>query len=255
MVKMGKTVRNDLHGLEISQKELQKLTNLPVKDELVMIINPLKQIGKTIIYKIKGSEGATVIFLSFSIAVLTYLLLDILMKLFANWITIPSWMLLIILCFFGGIITQASLYYWWQKRLKILKENISHSLQILLTDVDRYNSVIKAIDINDQIEDAGNPEVNIKERSKVIAALRLTRDDLVRALKTERILRENKNFILSNTELFANNLATLTAMQVTEQATEHGRLLNEALQIALDVQHEMKSLQSQSRDWGLGTGD
>ncbi len=248
MVKMGKTVRNDLQGLEISQKELQKLTNLPVKDELVIIINPLKEIGKTIVHKLKGSEGATVLFLSFAIFVFSYLILDILIKIFANWITIPSWMLLIILCFWGGGITQCSLYYWWRKRLKILKENMSHSLQTLLNDVDRYNAVIKAIDINDQIEDAGNPEVNIKERAKVIAALKLTRDDLVRALKTERVLRENKNFILGNTELFANNLATLTAMQVTEQATEHGRLLNEALQIALDVQHEMKSLQSQSQN-------
>ncbi|AUT04246.1 hypothetical protein CLI64_06680 [Nostoc sp. CENA543] len=241
-------MRNDLQGLEISQKELQKLTNLPVKDELVIIINPLKEIGKTIVQKIKGSEGATVLFISFSIAVLTYLILDVLIKLFANWISIPAWMLLIILCFLGGVITQCSLYYWWQKRLKNLKGSMTHSLQILLNDVDRYNAVIKAIDINDQIEDAGNPEVNIKERSKVIAALKLTRDDLVRALKTERILRENKNFILGNTELFVNNLATLAAMQVTEQATEHGKLLNEALQIALDVQQEMKSLQSQTRD-------
>ena len=85
----------------------------------------------------------------------------------------------------------------------------------------------------------------IKERESVLAALNLTKADLVRALKTERILRENKSFILSNTELFVNNLATLTAMQVNEQATEHGRLLNEALQIALDVQHEMKRLQTQ----------
>ncbi|MCF4970109.1 hypothetical protein CV014_24855 [Nostoc sp. CMAA1605] len=239
-------MRNDLQGLEISQKELQKLTNLPVKDELLIIINPLKEIGKTIVQKIKGSEGATVLFISFSIAVLTYLILDVLIKLFANWISIPAWMLLIILCFLGGGITQCSLYYWWQKRLKTLKGSMTHSLQILLNDVDRYNAVIKAIDINDQIEDAGNPEVNIKERAKVIAALKLTRDDLVRALKTERILRENKNFILGNTELFVNNLATLAAMQVTEQATEHGKLLNEALQIALDVQQEMKSLQSQS---------
>jgi hypothetical protein len=246
MVKMGKTVRNDLQGLDISQKELQKLTNLPVKDELVIIINPLKEIGKTVIEKLQGSEAATVLFLSFSIFVLSYLILDILIKIFANWITVPAWLLLILLCFFGGIFTQIGLYYWWRKRLQILEENMSHSLQILLNDVDRYNAVIKAIDINDQIEAAGNSEVNIKEREKVIAALKLTRDDLVRALKTERVLRENKNFILSNTELFANNLATLTAMQVTEQATEHGRLLNEALQIALDVQQEMKSLQSQS---------
>ena len=47
-------------------------------------------------------------------------------------------------------------------------------------------------------------------------------------------------------DLFTNNLATLASMQVTEEATEHGKLLNEALQISLDVQQEMKKLQSQS---------
>ncbi len=116
---------------------------------------------------------------------------------------------------------------------------------MLLIDVDRYNAVIKAIDINDQIEAAGNLGVTIKERSKVIEALQLTKADLIRALKTERILRENRKFIISNSELFMNNLATLTAMQVPEQASEHGKLLNEALQIALDVQHEMRRLQNQ----------
>lgn len=242
---MGRSVRNDLHGLEISQRELQSLTNLPVKDELIIISNPLNQLSKKIIKQIKGSEGATVVFLTFSTFVFGYLVFDIIIKLFANWIAIPSWVLLIILCLWGGGITQIFLYFWWKKRLNILKNNLTNSLQILLHDVDRYNSIIKAIDINDQIEEVGNPGVSIKERERVIEALKLTRNDLVRALKTERILRENKNFILKNTELFANNLATLTAMQVTEQATEHGRLLNEALQIALDVQYEMQKLQSQ----------
>ncbi len=242
---MGKAVRDDLHGLEISQKELQKLTNLPVKDELIIIINPLKEIVKKTVEKIKGSEGATVIFLGFSTFVFGYLVFDIIIRLFATWVTVPSWILLIILCFWGGGVTQILLYFWWKKRLEILKNNMTSSLQILLHDVDRYNAVIKAIDINDQIEEAGNPGVSIKERDRVIEALQLTKTDLVRALKTEKILRENKNFILRNTELFDNNLATLTAMQVTEQATEHGRLLNEALQIALDVQYEMKRLQNQ----------
>jgi len=35
-------------------------------------------------------------------------------------------------------------------------------------------------------------------------------------------------------------------MQITEEATEHGKLLNEALQISLDVQLEMKKLQNKS---------
>lgn len=237
-------MRNDLHGLDISHTELQNLTNLPVKQQLIIITQPLRTIAKSITDKLRGSEGATVVFISSSIFVFGYLLFDILIKLLATWITIPSWLLLIILCSWGGCVTQIVFYLLWRRKIKILNHNMTNSLEILLNDVDRYNAVIKAIDINDQIEAAGNPGVVIREREKVIAALKLTRNDLIRALKTERILRENQNFILRNTELFTNNLATLTAMQVTEEATEHGRLLNEALQIALDVQLEMKRLQN-----------
>jgi len=238
-------VRDDLQGLEISQDELQKLTNLPVNDQLLIITNPLKKLVKIYIQKIKSSEGATVIFIGFATFVFTYLLFDIFIKIFVAWVRIPSWILLIILGIWIGGFTQSILYLIWKSRSKIVKYHMTNSLQILLNDVERYNTVIRAIDINDQIEEAGNPEVLIKERESVIEALKLTKSDLVRALKTERILRENKSFILSNTELFVNNLATLTAMQVNEQATEHGRLLNEALQIALDVQYEMKRLQTQ----------
>lgn len=238
-------MRDDLQGLEISQDELQKLTNLPVNEELIIITNPLKRLAKTYIQKLKSSEGATVVFIGFSTFVFVYILFDILIKIFATWITIPSWILLIILGLWVGGVTQTSLYLIWKSRSKIVKNNMTSSLRILLNEVNRYNTVIRVIDINDQIEEAGNPEVVIEERDGVVEALKLTKADLVRALKTEKILRENKSFILSNTELFVNNLATLTAMQVTEQATEHGRLLNEALQIALDVQHEMKRLQTQ----------
>ncbi|MHC0064696.1 hypothetical protein ACWATR_17650 [Nostoc sp. UIC 10890] len=238
-------MRDDLQGLEISQDDLQKLTNLPVNEDLLIITNPLKILTKIYIQKIKSSEGATVVFIGFSTFVFVYILFDIIIKLFVRWVTIPSWILLIILSFWVGGLTQTILYLIWKTRNKIVKNNMTKSLQILLNEVNRYNTVIRVIDINDQIEEAGNPEVLIKEREGVIEALKLTKSDLVRALKTERILRENKSFILSNTELFVNNLATLTAMQVTEQATEHGRLLNEALQIALDVQHEMKRLQTQ----------
>ncbi|MEH2451098.1 hypothetical protein [Nostoc sp.] len=238
-------MRDDLQGLEISQDELQKLTSLPVNDQLLIITNPLQKLAKLYIQKIKSSEGATVIFIGFATFVFGYLFFDIIIKLFLSWITIPSWIVLIILGLWVSGLTQTILYLIWKSKSKVVKLNMTNSLQILLNDVERYNSVIRAIDINDQIEEAGNPEVLIKERENVLAALKLTKADLVRALKTERILRENKSFILSNTELFVNNLATLTAMQVNEQATEHGRLLNEALQIALDVQHEMKRLQTQ----------
>ena len=121
----------------------------------------------------------------------------------------------------------------------------NRNLGRLFEDVIRYNSVIKAIDINDQIEAAGNPDVGLKNREQVIHALRLTKEDIIRALKTERILRENEKFIKLNHQLFESNLVALTALQVSDQASEQGRLLNEALQIVVDVREEMRKLQNQ----------
>jgi hypothetical protein len=113
----------------------------------------------------------------------------------------------------------------------------------LFDDVDRYNAIIKAIEINDRIEAAGNSKVSINNRLQVIEALKLIRDDLVRALKTERILRENQKFVASNSEMFTTNFRALTALQIGDRASEQGRLLNEALQLAVGVQEEMRRLQ------------
>lgn len=117
----------------------------------------------------------------------------------------------------------------------------------LLEEVDRYNNLIHAIRINDELEEAGNKGVQLSQRKQVIEALKLTRADLVRALKTERILRQNQALIDSHQEdLFVNNLAGLTALQVSEKAGEQGRLLDIALQIALDVRAQMQNLREQA---------
>ncbi|MDZ8237696.1 MAG: hypothetical protein RMZ69_11080 [Nostoc sp. ChiQUE01a] len=116
-------------------------------------------------------------------------------------------------------------------------------LTILLDEVDKYHDLIKAIDINDQLAASGNVESSIYDRDQVTAALQLIREDLVRALKTERILRDNKNLLTNNHELFVNNLASLQALQVSSQAGEYAQLLNQSLQIAIDVQAEIRKLQ------------
>jgi hypothetical protein len=118
----------------------------------------------------------------------------------------------------------------------------SESFAKLVEETKKINSLVKAIDINDQLVEAGNMGMSEKERNKAIEALRLAREDLVRALKTERILRENKDIVASNAEFFANNLPNLRALQVNEQATEFGKILSNALQVAVDVQEEMKKL-------------
>ncbi len=125
------------------------------------------------------------------------------------------------------------------------KKTCPEGLTALLDDVDKYQAVIQAIDINDQLETAGTAGVSLSDRTMVIEALQLTREDLVRALKAERILRDNKDAIAKNPSLFTNNLSALRAMQVSSQASEYGRMLNEALQIGLSVQQEMRKLQGQ----------
>lgn len=118
------------------------------------------------------------------------------------------------------------------------------SVRRLVKEVDRYSAVIKAVDINDQLEEAGNLGMGLSDREKVIEALRTMKTDLVRALKTERILRENKKFIAKHPQLFTTNLTVLTALQVSDRASEYGRLLDQALQVAVGVQEEMKKLQN-----------
>jgi hypothetical protein len=127
----------------------------------------------------------------------------------------------------------------WQKRTTLT------ALISLLKDVERYNSVIKAIQISDQIEAAGNRDATISDRQTVISALNLTREDLLRALRTERILRENQEFIGTNPELFANNLTAIQALQVSDRASAYGEFLDRALQIGVSIQTEMRKLQNQ----------
>ena len=69
--------------------------------------------------------------------------------------------------------------------------------------------------------------------------MRLTRDHLVRAFRTERILRENPDF---KREQFRIDLTAYHALQVSEQASDYGQFLDAALQIGAEVQGEMVKL-------------
>ena len=138
----------------------------------------------------------------------------------------------------GSLLVAIATRFVWLKK----KTHQAESCLGILDDVEKFNDLIDVIHLNDRLEDVGNSEVEIANRQEVIAALRHTRDNLVRALQTERIFRENQQMIERNSELFANNLTALEAMQMSDRATERGRLLNEALQIALNAQAEMRKL-------------
>jgi hypothetical protein len=150
------------------------------------------------------------------------------------------WVLQITLSLSLAIAVAWNVYRW-------IKAKPLATLAGLLDEVDKYHEVIKALDIIDRLIAVGNLQANLMNREDAIEALSITRESLVCALKTERILRENQEFIGRRYELFANiesNLAALMAMDVSDRATEYGRLLNEALEIGISVHKEVRKLQN-----------
>ena len=219
MRKAHTVIQPDLQGLEITKGELKHLSGIGVD----AVIRPFK------LRKVFQEIFTSIVILG--LLILSCLLLMV---------SFPNYRItLIVIHLFFAI----GLGFEDFKKIVITQRN-KHFLS-LIDDVERYNSVIKSIDINDQIEAAGNPGVKLKDRERVIEALRLTREDIIRALKTEKILRENQEFINLNPDLFANNLKALTALQVDEQASEYSRILNEALQIGMSIQDEMKYLKGE----------
>lgn len=135
-----------------------------------------------------------------------------------------------------------NLYRWL--KLKSLRLLVS-----LLDEVDKHNEIIDALEIVDQLSAIKNSQVSLGDREEVIGALNATRESLVCALMTEKILRKHQRFMARRHELFANiesNLATLRSLQVRDQASEYGQLLNEALQIGCSVHEELRRQSDES---------
>ncbi|WP_341731475.1 hypothetical protein [Microcoleus sp. EPA2] len=214
-------MRSDIQGLEITAGELKRLSGTG-PDRVYRPATATKFVR----------EGVKTFGLIILIPISCLLLVMIFPRAYLVWLAVH-------LMAIAGLIFEDI----WKIRCSHQNKHLIN----LFDDVDRYNGIIKAIAINDDIEDAGNSGVKIADRSKVIQALELIRKDLVRALKTERIIRENQKFVGTNSELFATNLVALNALQISDRASEQGRLLNEALQVAVGVQAEMKKLQERKQ--------
>lgn len=143
---------------------------------------------------------------------------------------------------FGVSVAIALLWnlYMWQKgkSMKVLAH--------LLDEVDKHNEIIAAVDVIDELGAVKNSTISLVDRGEVLAALTATRESLVCALMTEKILRKHQRFIARRHELFSNietNLAALQSLQVNNQANEYGQLLNEALEIGMSVHQEIKKFE------------
>lgn len=129
-------------------------------------------------------------------------------------------------------------------RSLFLKFTTPKTLTKLFDAVDQYHALILAVDVNDQLAVSGALDDSLNDRDKVITGLQLLREDLVRALKSDHLLRDNKRLLADNQDLSVNNFTNIQALQANSQASEYTLLLNQVLQIASDVQAQVRKLQS-----------
>ncbi len=214
----------DLLGLEISKGELRHLSGFDPDD----IFRP--SIFKNSQKRLNFFINELIVALALTPIIIGFIYAFIVLPIIGSSIKVAILLLIVVpaLVFLGR----------WLWRRKVSPQ----SLAKLLDEVDEYHKLIEAIDINDQLASSGNLQSNLEDREKVIAALQLIREDLVLALKTERILRDNKKLIAHKHELLIDNLSNLQALQASSEASEYAQLLNQSLQIALDVQDQIRKL-------------
>ncbi len=113
----------------------------------------------------------------------------------------------------------------------------------LFEDVDRYNAIVQTVRLHDELEQAGNSHLKINQREDVITALKIIRGDLVRGLKTDKIIRTNHQLISEHQELLETDFHSLTHLKNRDRNTQESRLLHHSLQLATEVQQQLKQLQ------------
>jgi hypothetical protein len=217
-------VQPDLLGLEITKGELKRLTGVKLEDFLL----PSMMANREQRFAFLMKEVRETLLLVLLIGGLMYALITLTIG--SN---IDLGIVLLIAVAIAVIVGR-----WLWRRFRYPK-----SLIILLNEVDKFHTAVQALDNLDQLAVSENSENNFNERQTVITALELVREDLVRALKIERILRDNKKLLPEQEELFVNNLANLQSLRISSSIGEYVQILNQSLQIDLDVQSQIRKLQ------------
>ncbi len=106
----------------------------------------------------------------------------------------------------------------------------------LLDEIDRYHEVLAAIAVIDQLAAAQGAA----PQTERYETLQLTRDCLITGLKTERILREQRGFLMQDGSAhLEQSLALLKTLDLQMQADEYSEILQQSVGIAERVRQEL----------------
>jgi len=127
----------------------------------------------------------------------------------------------------------------------ILRASQFKVLMRLLDEIDRFNELVRAVDVVDRLDNVNPGLRHFENRIEILSALNITRDSLISGVMTEKILRENRGLLSRRQDLLTHieaNLSALSVMEVSDEANDYSRILNEALKIGMIVQQEMTEI-------------
>lgn len=124
------------------------------------------------------------------------------------------------------------------------KKNYFKHLTVLFNEYKKHNQIVRAIDVKEQLEAVEQTGSESQVKSTLSKALVEMREDLIKALKIEKILRENRTVVETNPELFKSSFDATNVQKIIDRGSEYDRLINKTLKIGSKLNKEMKLMQN-----------
>ena len=124
------------------------------------------------------------------------------------------------------------------------KKNYFKHLTVLFNEYKKHNQIVRAIDVKEQLEAVEQTGAESQVKSTLSKALVEMREDLIKALKIEKILRENRTVVETNPELFKSSFDATNVQNIIDRGSEYDRLINKTLKIGSKLNKEMKLMQN-----------
>ncbi|MGF1489195.1 MAG: hypothetical protein ACFBSE_19075 [Prochloraceae cyanobacterium] len=128
-------------------------------------------------------------------------------------------------------------------KLNAKKNNLKH-LAVLFNEFQKHNQIVRAIDVKEQLDAVEQTESDPQIKLTLLKALIEMREDLIKALKVEKILRENSSVVQTNPELFQSSFNATNVQKIIDRGSEYDRLINKTLKIGTKVNQEIKLMQN-----------
>jgi hypothetical protein len=116
------------------------------------------------------------------------------------------------------------------------------SLKSLSLEIKKYNIIVQTFDMKTQLDSIRYNEDFSEDWYQLRDFLEVAHENLIAALKVERILRDNKTILDQNPRLVADYLIGLDSFDIEDKAGEWSYLFDDAMEVAIAVRNEMQTL-------------